>query len=190
MTSLGKGIKSAPISSADEKKIEQAISILSARYESSISEEDATLTCLSCNKKCAVPYRMYSSGHETDTFCKVIIFCSKECHSAREKDVSEFENNALCLVCKEKSNPDFKLDFDSRISYYFCRYKHMMSYMEKDFKKHNLGDVNVFCSFCSKVMKRADKEHKKCGRCEMEIYCSKGCQVAHWPEHKKNCKKK
>ena len=29
---------------------------------------------------------------------------------------------------------------------------------------------------------------KKCSRCQRVAYCSKGCQTAAWPEHKKECK--
>ena len=44
------------------------------------------------------------------------------------------------------------------------------------------------CSFCG-----ADKSYKKCARCELATcrtrYCSKECQIAHWPKHKKYCGK-
>jgi hypothetical protein len=30
---------------------------------------------------------------------------------------------------------------------------------------------------------------KRCSRCKSVKYCSKGCQMTHWAEHKKTCKK-
>ncbi len=33
-----------------------------------------------------------------------------------------------------------------------------------------------------------DDCHRKCSSCSSVAYCSKGCQVAHWPKHKKTCK--
>jgi len=31
---------------------------------------------------------------------------------------------------------------------------------------------------------------QRCGRCKKALYCSKECQVNHWKEHRKSCKKK
>ncbi len=32
-------------------------------------------------------------------------------------------------------------------------------------------------------------EHKTCSRCKQVFYCNAQCQLAHWPTHKKPCKK-
>ena len=43
-----------------------------------------------------------------------------------------------------------------------------------------------FCGYC-----REHKEDSKimlCSKCGFTQYCSKKCQVDHWPEHKKDCK--
>ena len=34
----------------------------------------------------------------------------------------------------------------------------------------------------------AKVQFKRCGRCKAVIYCSRDCQVAHYPDHKKLCK--
>lgn len=37
------------------------------------------------------------------------------------------------------------------------------------------------CKVCQK------EAEKKCGKCSSVFYCSKDCQVKHWPTHKKFC---
>jgi hypothetical protein len=34
----------------------------------------------------------------------------------------------------------------------------------------------------------AAEKLKKCTGCQAALYCSKDCQVAHWKEHKSDCK--
>jgi len=42
------------------------------------------------------------------------------------------------------------------------------------------------CEHCNKKTK---DELKQCGRCKNVSYCSRECQVAHWPKHKIDCTK-
>jgi len=42
------------------------------------------------------------------------------------------------------------------------------------------------CQVCNKV--KDDKLMFSCGKCNLRKYCSKECQVKHWPEHKEECK--
>jgi len=42
------------------------------------------------------------------------------------------------------------------------------------------------CSHCRERFER--KLLKECSICELVRYCSKECQVAHWPHHKRDCK--
>ena len=39
------------------------------------------------------------------------------------------------------------------------------------------------CEVC-----KAPEATKKCGQCRVAHYCSKQCQIAHWPAHKTDCK--
>jgi hypothetical protein len=51
---------------------------------------------------------------------------------------------------------------------------------------NNLPIINQkVCNFC----KTPKETLKKCGRCKSILYCSKKCQIKHWPTHKKVCKK-
>ena len=43
------------------------------------------------------------------------------------------------------------------------------------------------CSYCKQPY--SDEMLKHCSSCEQTQYCSKGCQVAHWPTHKAACKR-
>lgn len=46
----------------------------------------------------------------------------------------------------------------------------------------------VKCRNCDN-MESSQKEFEKCSRCKLVFYCSKACQKADWPIHKKLCKK-
>ena len=51
----------------------------------------------------------------------------------------------------------------------------------------------IRCANPTCELNRLDKsigqvKFKKCGRCQAVIYCSRECQVAHYPEHKRLCK--
>lgn len=44
------------------------------------------------------------------------------------------------------------------------------------------------CAGCG-VWDRTGKSHSRCSRCMLVYYCGRGCQMAHWGEHKKECGK-
>jgi len=48
-------------------------------------------------------------------------------------------------------------------------------------------DMQV-CAFCEESPLRAALTLKQCGKCKKVMYCSAGCQKAHWKLHKKTCK--
>ena len=45
------------------------------------------------------------------------------------------------------------------------------------------------CAACG-VWDRSGKSHSRCARCMLVYYCCKECQMAHWKEHKPDCRKK
>ncbi|GFH52343.1 hypothetical protein CTEN210_08819 [Chaetoceros tenuissimus] len=46
----------------------------------------------------------------------------------------------------------------------------------------------AICTNCNKTRGDLGRKLRVCSKCECEKYCSRECQVAHWPIHKKNCK--
>jgi len=60
----------------------------------------------------------------------------------------------------------------------------------KDLRVHKaVGLSSVTCSNCCAV-EPTEVKFKACGKCANVVYCCKECQVAHWKEHKKACRKK
>ena len=53
---------------------------------------------------------------------------------------------------------------------------------------NNKNEVSV-CANCGKGEEESDKL-KACTACKMVKYCNRECQIAHRPQHKKDCKKK
>jgi predicted Zn-ribbon and HTH transcriptional regulator len=45
------------------------------------------------------------------------------------------------------------------------------------------------CGFCGESPERAAMKRSRCGACKAVMYCSVGCQKAHWKLHKHQCKK-
>lgn len=48
--------------------------------------------------------------------------------------------------------------------------------------------VDKVCGSCNVV--NSTTKLMKCAKCELQYYCSRECQVQHWPEHKALCKEK
>ena len=46
-----------------------------------------------------------------------------------------------------------------------------------------------YCAFCHERPDNAAMKRSQCGACKQILYCSRGCQKAHWPVHKQQCKK-
>ncbi len=44
------------------------------------------------------------------------------------------------------------------------------------------------CAFCEESPQRAALNLNRCVQCRLVVYCSAGCQKAHWKVHKKTCK--
>lgn len=43
------------------------------------------------------------------------------------------------------------------------------------------------CATCQQI-EDASNPLKKCSRCSTTLYCSRGCQKADWPTHKRTCR--
>lgn len=44
------------------------------------------------------------------------------------------------------------------------------------------------CHGCDKAYRSQQKPLRRCARCNKALYCSRECQIDHWPEHKTKCK--
>uniref|UniRef100_A0AAY4EHN0 MYND-type domain-containing protein n=1 Tax=Denticeps clupeoides TaxID=299321 RepID=A0AAY4EHN0_9TELE len=49
--------------------------------------------------------------------------------------------------------------------------------------KQYFPEESSWCGFCGNMVS------KRCSRCQLEWYCSRECQVKHWPKHKVVCQK-
>lgn len=58
-----------------------------------------------------------------------------------------------------------------------------LDYMHAELKRQAKTGL---CRHCGRRMEW--KALKECSKCEVVQYCSKECQVAHWPEHREACK--
>jgi hypothetical protein len=47
--------------------------------------------------------------------------------------------------------------------------------------------MHASCSHCHKTSAELTTALKQCGKCHRQPYCSRECQVAHWPTHKSAC---
>ena len=58
-----------------------------------------------------------------------------------------------------------------------------------DNNKDDLLDVPDICANCGKG-EESSNGLKACTACKLVKYCNRECQIAHWPQHKKQCKKR
>ena len=56
-------------------------------------------------------------------------------------------------------------------------------------QQHNIRNIFDVCANCGKG-EEAGIDLKACAACKLVKYCSRDCQAAHRPQHKKECKKK
>jgi len=53
--------------------------------------------------------------------------------------------------------------------------------------QHRAREQVQICSACGENPQTSGKILKKCASCKTSMYCSRECQVADWPTHKKSC---
>ena len=58
-----------------------------------------------------------------------------------------------------------------------------------DSDNNNKDDIPDVCANCGKG-EESTSDLKKCAACLSVKYCSRDCQIAHRPQHKKECKKR
>lgn len=104
-------------------------------------------------------------------------FCNKCFYEMQSERRHSFISSALCHSCvTTNARHSFSSMLDDSI-FYFCSFSCKQNF--------DLMPKTYTCSVCAF---RATSM-KKCSRCLQSRYCSTDCQLEHWPEHKKNCKK-
>ena len=100
----------------------------------------------------------------------------------------DFDSSAFCRQVATKFRDLFMIE-NSRMRELlkFYRKRVACSYLKKEIHieaRKNLGKMG-FCSNCRQTKERAML--MVCGRCRINQYCSKACQVTQWPKHKCIC---
>ena len=97
-------------------------------------------------------------------------------------------------------NPDARLACECPFVYFFVKYcldqgagVPKMALAVYDRMNMQLSREFIRCTNPTCELNRLDKstgqvKFKKCSRCHAVIYCSRECQVAHYPEHKRLCR--
>ena len=99
--------------------------------------------------------------------CNEVVYCSKQC---LEADANRHQQSCDPVPFYETvDGKEISIDAD-----------HLQSLQAQ---RENAGMV---CAYCDAI---ANKEpYKKCAKCRHAAYCSKECQIKHWPVHKTVCK--
>ena len=88
--------------------------------------------------------------------------------------------------CAQVNNPVYTNDCGTRDVFKFYSKRlpcSCLKEMQKEARK-TLPKMGA-CKHCDKYVERAPL--MTCGHCKVPFYCSRECQVAHVPEHKKDC---
>ena len=107
-----------------------------------------------------------------------------------EKSTKSFEKNLAKSLEKAEGKADVKsqpLDPSTVLAH--ASRKAAGKAVEKIQK--NVDFVEGSCGHChlwGLYAADQNKTLKKCGKCMTAMYCSRECQVAHWPAHKQACK--
>jgi len=66
-------------------------------------------------------------------------------------------------------------------------HEYLLKALEKLPVPQQVCDMQV-CAFCEESPASASMKRSRCGACKKVMYCSAGCQKAHWKLHKKTCR--
>lgn len=154
----------------------------------------ATLTCLVCSK-IAESFNLTLRGRSPKNHADRIYFsvCSEECE--KKMEISNLHEGMLCDLCPSRSNKKF--DVGSSGTYLSnrtitvhcseeCASKTAASM--RDWSSDTNAVIGKSCIKCHSF--KAPEKHRLCSRCKGVYYCSKECQISHWPVHKKECRGK
>ena len=101
-------------------------------------------------------------------------------------------------ICLE--NPDAETACECPFCYYFVKYcldqgwgvpklaLALYDRMNMQLSREFIRCANLTCELNKLDQSTGHVKFKKCSRCQAVIYCSRECQVAHYPEHKRLCR--
>ena len=101
-------------------------------------------------------------------------------------------------ICLE--NPDAETACECPFCYYFVKYcldqgwgvpklaLALYDRMNMQLSREFIRCANPTCELNKLDQSTGHVKFKKCSRCQAVIYCSRECQVAHYPEHKRLCR--
>ncbi|GFH52352.1 hypothetical protein CTEN210_08827 [Chaetoceros tenuissimus] len=126
---------------------------------SSQSTKKPTGSCAACQKEGAAKRCRSCLDVGIDIF-----FCNRECQVMHWKTHKAFCGKSAIIV------------FDNKYS----------KNAEKE--KIDYNESTFICTNCGKSGKDLGCNMRVCSKCKKSHYCSRECQVAHWPMHKEICK--
>ena len=113
-------------------------------------------------------------------------------------ETKKFKYILICNCCNQKQDNTNIIDGDFR--HLSCNYFPLKKYNPIKLYNYNSKEVCVIttevltsvsslsnllkiCGYCKKLCKNLS-----CSNCKKIYYCDKNCQIAHWTNHKKECK--
>jgi len=141
---------------------------------------DAVHICSYCG---AMPQKIKSCNR-----CQNVFYCSRDC---QVKHWKQHKKTCKKKKIKHKINPynypeDMNVEEIKKQIYIdmLQRLKKRTGTLFEKPQEKKKKELRT-CSFCNKT----PKEIKACHRCQKAFYCKRKCQIRHWKEHKKICKK-
>ena len=125
-----------------------------------------TSLCAACQKEGATKRCRSCLDIGIETF-----YCCRECQ------VKHWKTHKT--VCRSDSTTD-KLTADN------IRTKRFLQNKMKELRDYE--EESVPCENCGRSSAQVGCKLRVCSKCEFSHYCSRECQVAHWPKHKETCK--
>lgn len=158
-------------------------------------EHSTTVQCCMCPKRTPVPHT-HVAGKDPVTGEVNHVICSQACVEKFGDEKDGIHRVFLCSRCDAKSDRKCNLLITSNqvmrtnIIFVHCS-KKCLEVTRDEEDGENLSYTPKYesgrcCAKCSTISEK-DK-FNVCARCKEVHYCSRKCQVAHWPAHKANCK--
>lgn len=148
-------------------------------------------TCFVCARRME-RYHTMIVGKTSDhpVYKGEIYICSRDCEE--KMNIGNINEKLSCTICSNPSNKKFNVSYlgpdGRRFIATTCSLRCANSARKIPNANPEELSVGMNCAKCLNKQQGKDK-YKTCSICRQVNYCSKECQVAHWPTHKAGCKK-